>query len=424
MRKPLETSPDISTASDESIPEEATEQDSKQGYVLGVVSTSHFLNHVQMSVTAVLLPVMMRELGFDFFQLGLLSSFYQLAGSGMQVIYGLLVQYYRRSILLGIANVILGAFAAAMGLTQTFAQVLAFRVCAGLGSSAQQPLGASMLVSYFKRAKAQALGIHQTAGNIGSVVAPLAIVALLRFLDWRQVWMVLAIPTVLMGFAYLFIGDRSGKLGTAKKRGFKAALSSYAACLKNRQVLVVACIQMVGAAGRGTDINTAYFVPFFQTWFGVNMDVAAILLTVLQIGSVFGPIAFGYLSDKTSRRWAIFAVLFLSTVSTISLLFHSQVSAALVLNLLVYGAVVNSREGLTLSMVGDAVPEAHSDAAFSLYYFIGFTSGPMWTALTGYLVDSRGFAVAFVVVGLTYLNGIALLGFLGSRKRQQAPSIQ
>ncbi|MBI2909290.1 MAG: MFS transporter [Chloroflexi bacterium] len=393
------------------------ESGDNRGYVLGVVSASHLLNHVQMTVNAVLLPVMMRDMGFDFFQLGLIVSLHQLAGSAMQAVWGVLVQYYRRSTLLGAANIILGVFAVATGFTQTFTQVVAARVFAGVGSSAQNPLGASMLATYFRKAKGQILGIHQTAGNIGSVIAPLVIVALLSFLDWRQIWVVLAIPTVLMGFAYLFTGDAAVGMGVSRKRDFRTALRSYAICLKNREVMALAAIQMVGAAGRGSGFNMAYFVPFFQAWLGVGTDVAGILLAVQQLGAVVGPIGFGYLSDRTSRRWALFLVLFLSTVSTITLLLHSQVTAALVFNLLVYGAVVNSRQALTMSMVSDAVPVAHCDAAFSLYYFIGFISGPVWTALSGYLVDSRGFGVAFIVVGLTYLNGIALLALLGRSKK-------
>ncbi|MFH1486087.1 MAG: MFS transporter [Chloroflexota bacterium] len=408
--------PESSTAGDP-VSDGISEGKGKRGYIIGVVSTSHFLNHVQMSVNAVLLPVMMREIGFDFFQLGMIASLHQFSGSAMQAVYGLLVQYHRRSVLLGVANIVLGAFAAAMGFTQTFVQVLAARMFAGLGSSAQNPLGAAMLATYFRKAKGQVLGIHQTAGNIGSVVAPLVIVALLGFLDWRQIWVLLAIPTVLMGCAYLFMGDVATGMGISRKRGFRAALSSYAVCLKSREVLVIASIQMAGAAGRGSGINMTYFVPFFQTWLGVDIAVAGVLLAVQQAGSVAGPIAFGYLSDRTSRRWALFAVLFLSTLSTITLLLHSQVTAALVFNLLVYGAVVNSREALTMSMVSDAVPEAHCDAAFSIYYFMGFISGPVWTAIMGYLVDSRGFGVAFSVVSVTYLAGMVSLALLGRSRK-------
>ncbi len=389
-------------------------------YVLGVVNTSHFLNHVMGGVGAVLFPVMMVEMGFSFFQLGLLTSTYQLVSAGMQSIYGLLAQYYRRSILLGIGNIIVGVFAAALGFTHSYAQILAVRVPAAFGASAQHPLGTAILSKSFKKAKGRVLGTHNAAGNIGSLVAPLVVVLLLSFVSWRDIWVILAIPSVLMGFAYFFFRDKVGVVGGSNKVGTKIALSRYAECLRNREVMVVSAIQMVGAAGRGTDISTAFMVSFFKQWFGFSTEVAAMTLVILQFGGVLGPIGMGWLSDRIGRKPTIFMVLFLSTVSTIALLSHSQFTPVLVLNLLVYGAVVNSRETLTQSMISEAVPDTHADAAFSLYYFIGFISGPAWTLLTGYLVDTRGFGWAFLVVGLTYLNGIGLIALLHPRKKGTA----
>ncbi len=388
-------------------------------FTLGVVNTSHLLNHMQGSIRAILLPMMMQEMGFSFFQLGLLTSMFQLASAGMQGTYGLISQFYRRSVLLGIGNIVIGLSSGALGLTQTYMQVAGSYMITGLGTSAQHPLGNSILAGAFRKARGRVLGAHNAAGNIGSLIGPLIVVALLSFLDWRAIWMVLAIPSVLMGFAYFFFRDSVGSSGGQVKSGSKVALKRYLECLRNREVMVVAAIQMVGAAGRGTDISQVFLVPFFMIWMGVGTDMAAILLVILQVGGVIGPIAMGTLSDRIGRKPTIFLILLLSTVSTITLLLHSQVTPVLVLNLLVYGTVVNSRESLTQSMISDAVPDTHADAAFSLYYFIGFISGPAWTGLTGYLVDAHGFGWAFIVVGLTYLNGIALIALLHPRKKLQ-----
>ncbi|MBI4321207.1 MAG: MFS transporter [Chloroflexi bacterium] len=389
----------------------------RQHYVGGVVGASHFLVHFYGGTSSILLPVVMTAMGFDLFQLGLLSSFNQLAGSGMQVVYGVLSQYYRRPILLGLATITMSVFYGAAGLAQTYAHLLAVRFMAGIGSSAQHPLGAAILASHFRHSIGKAVGINHAIANTGSLVAPLLVVALLSFLDWRAIWIILAVPGLLMGCAYFFFADISGKAAGSRSGRTRTALGSYLACLRNRQVMAVSAIQMVGAAGRGTGINQTFFVPFFMAWLGVDIVAAGLLIVVLQCGGVLGPIGFGWLADRIGQKWAIFTVLFLSTVSTITLLLHSQISAVLVLNLVAYGAVVNSRDALTQSMISDAVPEAHADAAFSLYYFIGFISGPMWTALMGYLVHTAGFAWAFVVVGLTYLNGIALLALVGPKKK-------
>lgn len=148
-----------------------------------MIGTSHALNHVQSGLGAVLFPVMMREMGFDFFQLGLLSSFYQLSAQGMQAVYGLLAQYYRRSVLLGIGNTIVGLGGMALGFTQSFSQLLTVRIIAGAGSSAQHPVASAILTTYFRQAKARVLAAHNSVGSVGSLVAPILAVALLQFLN-------------------------------------------------------------------------------------------------------------------------------------------------------------------------------------------------------------------------------------------------
>ncbi|MBI2953684.1 MAG: MFS transporter [Chloroflexi bacterium] len=386
--------------------------------ILGVVNTSHLLNHTNSGLGSVLFPVMMQSMGFDFLQLGLITSVNNVAAQGMQVVYGLLAQYFRRSMLLGSASFIVGLAGVITGFTQTYLQLLMVRVFAGVGSSAQHPLGAAILTTTFRGARGQVLGAHHTFGNVGSLIAPLLAVALLTFFDWRMVWIIVGIPSVLMAFAYIFFRDAVSNPTGSKKAAAKIGLSSYLTCLKNREVMVVSAIQMVGAAGRGTGINNTYFVPFFIVALRVDTQTAGLLLAVLQLGGIAGPIGIGWLADRFDRRLVICSVLLLSTMTTVSLVLHSQISVALFLNLLVYGAVVNARGSVTQAMIADAVPDEHADAAFSLYYFIGFISAPIWTVLTGYLVDTRGFTTAFVTISVTYLLGLILIALLAPKRKR------
>ncbi len=67
-------------------------------------------------------------------------------------------------------------------------------------------------------------------------------------------------------------------------------------------------------------------------------------------------------------------------------------------------------------MIGDFATDDIADAAFSLYCFIGFMSGPFWTLVTRFGVDRFGFTPAFYLAGASYLAGMALLTLVGSRK--------
>lgn len=276
----------------------------QRNLVLGIVNASHVFNHMQSSMVSVLYPVMMGDLGFGYFAIGLLQTIYQLTAMGFQVIYGLLVRFLPRSYLLGAGNMICGVFYIATGFCQSFSQVALVRGLSGLGSSAQHPVGSAVLVSYFDRARGRALTLHHSAGNLGAFLAPAIAGALLLFTDWRTVFYVGGIPGVLMGLSYFFFRDQIvvAEEFKSKKEKAEATFQDYRACLKNRNVVMISLIQMVGAAGRGTGINVAFLTAFFMTRLGVSITTAAGLLMVYQLSGLLGPLFIGWLSDRFNRK--------------------------------------------------------------------------------------------------------------------------
>src|SRR4026209_1657519 len=95
---------------------------------LSLISGCHVLNHLQYSITSVIFPVMMRELGFGLLQLGALSAISNFVGQGLQVIYGLFTGMFKRSVILGTANVIVGISAIAQYFVGSYPQLLVARV--------------------------------------------------------------------------------------------------------------------------------------------------------------------------------------------------------------------------------------------------------------------------------------------------------
>jgi MFS family permease len=327
------------------------------------------------------------------------------------VLAGFLVHYMPRSLLLGLGNIFLGITTIATGMSQNFAQVTAARVAGGVGASAQHPVGSAILVSYFQEARGRVLTLHHSAGNLGGLIAPAVAGGLLLVMDWRTIFYILAVLSIVMGICYFFFRDMVVVQGGTKKQRAKASMQEYLACLKNRNVMLVSLIQMVGAAGRGTGISVAFMTGFFIVALGADVTTAAILLMVYQFGGLFGPLGIGWLSDRFNRKLVLQLSLLASTVTTLWLLWHPGVTPLLVLNLLVYGSVIYSRSSLTQAMVSDAVPIEQTDTAFSLYFFIGFISGPLWTLVMGWLIDWQSFNTAFIVVSVSYLLGMILVMF-------------
>ncbi|HET9551152.1 MAG TPA: hypothetical protein VFQ03_13315, partial [Candidatus Binatia bacterium] len=104
--------------------------------------------------------------------------------------------------------------------------------------------------------------------------------------------------------------------------------------------------------------------------------------------------------------------LLLSALMTVWLAYQTSLGLLFYLNLILYGSVVEARSSLTQTMISDFARDDLTDAAFSIYYFVGCISGPIWTLIVGYVMQTHGFTPAFLVAAATYLAGMLLLTFV------------
>jgi MFS family permease len=414
VASPIDTSADTPTL-------DATLQQRRMA--LSLISGCHVLNHLQYSITSVMFPVMMQDLGFGLLQLGALSAISNFVGQGLQVIYGLFTGFFKRTVILGAGNVIVGISAVSQFFVGSYPQLLVARVAIDAGSSPQHPLGASILSQFYPKARGWALTFHHSAGSFGSFIGPgLASIALL-YMDWRTAFVVFGLASLVMGLALFMIREHASSADDVKERkgDFKANIEAYRTCLKNRNIIFTSLVLMVGAAGRGTGINLTYLVPFFMERFGVTAPVGGVFLTVLQAAGLVGPLAIAWFSDRLGRRALLTQyTLLLSAIMTVWLAYQTSLGPLFYLNLILYGTVVEARGSLTQTMISDFARDELTDAAFSIYYFVGCISGPIWTLIVGYVMQNYGFTPAFLVAASTYLAGMLLLLFVKEEPKRAA----
>ena len=391
---------------------------------IGLISGCHVLNHLQYSITSVLFPVMMTELGFGLVGLGFISALSSFVGQGLQVFYGFLSNFFRRTTMLALGNVVVGITAILQFFVGSYGQLVTARVAIDAGSSPQHPLGSSILSRYYPQNRGWALTFHHSAGNLGSFIGPAAASLALLYMGWRSAFVMFGALSLIMGLTLFAVRDHSAgtsREGTSGKTRAKAGFDAYLQCLKNRNIMFTSLVLMVGAAGRGTGVNMTYLVPFFMAQYGVSASGGGILLTMMQAAGLVGPLAIAWFSDKTGTRRGITQLtLLLSAVMTVWLVQHNSLSVLFYINLLLYGAFVQARGSLTQTMIGDFATPELTDAAFSIYYFVGFISGPIWTMIIGYAMAHYGFAPAFYIAAGTYIAGMLLLLFVKEERPQTA----
>lgn len=368
-------------------------------------------------MVSVLYPLVMAELGFGYAQLGIVAASRTLLGSATQVAYGFLTPFARRTVLLGVGNVVLGIGTFLTGLAGSYAGFLGARALASAGSSAQHPVGSSLLAGYFPRSRGTVLSLNHSVAGVGSVLAPLAAGALLLVVGWRQVFLIVAFASMAMGLAYFVFRDRVAvpARATSTRGRLAAGRASYARVIRDRNLIVVALVMMAGAAGRSGGVNVTFLGAHLVNDLAIAVGIVGVLLSAFYVSGIAGTLAFGWLSDRLSRRAVMQATLLLSTATTWWVAHQGPSLVLLAASLVAYGAVIHTRNPLTQALVADSFSDADLDAAFSVYYFIGFVSGPLWTLLAGALMESFGFAFAFSLLSLSYLAGALLLFFLEDR---------
>lgn len=413
----METSKDLISEAEEGAGAE-------RSWTLWLTNASHALNHFQVQMVAVLYPIILTQLGFGYAQLGVITAVRNFLGSGTQLVYGFLVPFTRRTVLLGAGNLIVGLGTLLTGFSGSYLQFLGARTLAAAGSSAQHPVGSSLLAAAYERARGTILALNNSIAGVGSLLAPTVAGLLLPVLGWRRIFLVVAFASVAMGIAYFFLRVQADTRENPPASGWSRLSqggASYRRVLRNRNMLVISLVMMVGAAGRGEGVNVTYLGPHLVRDLALSAVVAGLVLSVLQVGGIAGPLGFGWLSDRFSRTGVIQASLLGSALTTWWLAFQKAFLPILLINMLVYGAFTTSRNSLTQALVADSLPDQDRDSAFSVYYFLGFISGPIWALVTGFIMQASGFSLAFSVLSFSYLAGMILMGFARD-PRKKAPT--
>ena len=402
---------------------EAAVTSAERTTVLWLSNASHAVNHFQNGMLSVLYVPLMAELGFGYLDLGVLQAVRSTLNSATQGLYGFLTPFFRRTRILAFANVLMAVGVMLSGFAFSFWSFVGARVFAATGSSAQHPVGASLLAGYFPRARGTVLALNASVASVGSFLAPLLASFMLVYIGWRQVFFVVAGLSVAFGVFYLFFSERRS-VDERRERGTKSKLkegfSNYRLVLKNRNILLISLVMMVGAGGRGGGVNDLYLIPHMVHDLGLTLVMAAVAKSVQQVGGIAGPLGFGWLSDHLSRTRVLQASLVLSALGSWLVAFQGPSLVPLFISLAVYGAFTHSRQTLTQALVADSVTDEQLDAAFSIFYTIGFISAPFWALLTGALMQLFGFTTAFSVLAFSYLLGVVLMFWVKDAPRVPA----
>ena len=286
-----------------------------------IITMGHGLTHWYPSTFYLLLPIIGKELGLTYSQIGLIMTCQYVAGAVANVPGGIIVDTVgRKGLLMALSLFWVGFPYLLMGFSHGYPMLLACVALVGFGNSLWHPTAIPTLARLFPERKGLVLSLHGMGGNVGDAVAPLVVGSLLTVLTWREVVVLNVMPGLVMSLLLLvFLGTVS--LGGRRKASViddhqKQSLGEYfrgvPVLFRNRALVVLTASSAFRAMTQNTlltflPVYLAYEMGFNPFWVGAGM------FALQAAGFAATPIA-GHLSDRMGRRSIMMTSMLMSAV--------------------------------------------------------------------------------------------------------------
>ncbi|HEY8678784.1 MAG TPA: MFS transporter [Candidatus Dormibacteraeota bacterium] len=373
------------------------------GMVLVIISGSHAVIHAYSTLMPLVYPLALTDLNFSVVALGLMVGISNLSGGLLQLGAGGLARVIQRHSLIGWGAVLMGVAGAVTGTANTFAQFFAGNLLRSVSTSAQHPLGNSLLSDlYEKSRRGMAISGHVAGGNIGTVLLTPVVGVLLNAWGWRNAVLLLTIPALIAGIAVVTsIHERSRPART--NTVFGDIMDGLAEVRRSSNLVLIFLASLIAAGGRGLGVVILVIPLYLKLHLHLSNGYVTLLYSVLLVGSVVGPLVGGPLSDRIGRRTLLLIAYPLSTVTTLVVLMTPASGPWLAIALAAMGLVVYVESPILQAFLADEAPASQRDAIFSLYFAVAFGVGALWAAAVGVAIGRLGFGPVFVMMAATYL---------------------
>jgi MFS family permease len=396
--------------------------------VIGLISTGHFFSHFYMLLLPPLFPVLRDVYGVGFTELGLALTAFSLTTGFTQAPVGFLVDRYgARGIL--IAGVMLESLAVALiAVFPVYSALVALLVLAGLANAVYHPADYAILsASVAKERMGRAFSIHTFAGYLGAALAPVTMITLMSWTDWRTALIVCAAfggavavvmalnSQVLLNATSADDGGDTHRVG-AHHSGWRLLFSAP---------ILMGLLFFTGLSMAGHGI-TDFSVSALHLIYDAPLIEVGAVLSAFLFASPIGVLLGGWVADRTvhhDRFAASCFVVIAAMIFTVAAVDMSLEGIAMLFAIagLANGLVAPSRD----MMIRSVTPPGEMGKVFgfvSVGYNIGGIIAPV---MFGYLLDHAAPGLVFWLVGAISVTTVATVLVTGHHGRgERRPAAQ
>lgn len=390
--------------------------------VISLVGVAHLMSHVYQLALPPLFPLLARDFDVSYTALGLLVTVFSVATVLGQVPMGFVVDRIGGGKVLIGGLLVQAAAVAAIAAVPSYWALLLVVAVAGLAHSVYHPADYAILSRAVPEARlGRAYTFHSFSGNIGTAAAPMVMVGLAAFWDWRGACLLvglagIAVALVLVPFGGSLRGEDREENGSSPSTaaGHTTGLRAGMALLLSAPILLCFLFFVI--------LNTAFvgvrvFAPTaLVEMYDVPLATANGALTGFIVGAAVGVLAGGVIADRLGAR-SITAAIGLIGAGVLLILF-GQVSlpvAAVVAVLTLTGFLRGIVQGTRDLMVYAATPAGAHGKVFAFVSSGGHVGTAIMPLVFGWILDAGEPQLTFLIAGVLAL--VALATFATVRRR-------
>lgn len=350
---------------------------------------AHFGHHVIGASLRPLMPMIRTDLNLNYTQSGFVLSAFSVTSGISQLPAGWLADHFgvRLAVVFGISGVAIAGLM--IGLSHSYVALMAFLVLAAiLGGGYHPAASAAVSASASPENRGKALGIHLIGGTSAFWIVPLVAAPIAVTWGWRSSFLILSIPTMILGIALYMLISRRTKVQRAEPQICDNDLPVLPARIQWRKLAPFLIMSI--ATGTMVQSVSGYLSLFAVDYLGVSEATAARLIAVTPLVGLFAAPMGGYLSDRFGGVPVIIVVGCLAA-PLIFLIGVVPNAAMLVVVMVTIGLVTNTRMPTSESYIFGNVPAHRRATILGFYFFAGAEVAGLLTPLVGYLIDQIGF---------------------------------
>ncbi len=387
---------------------------------VGLISAGHGLTHWYPATFYLLLPLIGKEMGLTYTEIGFIITVQQFVGAIANLPGGMVVDAYgKKGYLLVLSLLWIGVPYAVMYFVHSYWVLLVCMALVGIGNNIWHPAAIPTLAYRYPERKGFVLSVHGMFGNLGEALAPLVVGALLTWFSWRTVVVINVVPGIIMAAMILVLlgAFKVAKENRADDINAKAVepwsakryMADFASLLRNKGLMLVSVSAMFRTL---TQVGLLTFLPLYLAYeLGYNPFLVGVCMAVLQIaGFAASPVA-GHLSDKWGRRRVVMWSMLLTGVTILGMVLAGR-SMWFVFFVALVGSFLYAMRSVLQAWAVESTPKHLAGTGVGLQFGITAIGGGIAPSLFGMIADAHGLQAAFYGLAITIVIGNFMVMFV------------